>query len=53
MSTEGIGPWAFLAPALIKAALEGGLPRDIGLEQSRQLPPEWDRRFETFALDPI
>ena len=44
---------AFLAPALVKAAVEGRLPRGIGLEQLRQLPPEWDRQFETLALDPI
>lgn len=43
----------FLAPPLVKAAVEGRLPRGISLEQLRQLPPEWDRQFETLALDPI
>jgi DNA invertase Pin-like site-specific DNA recombinase len=44
---------AFLSPALVKAAVEGRLPRGIGVEQLRELPPEWDRQFETLALDPI
>ncbi len=44
---------AFLAPPLVKAAVEGRLPQGIGLEQLRQLPPEWERQFETLALDPI
>ncbi len=43
----------FPAPSLVKAAVEGRLPRGISLEQLRQLPPEWDRQFETLALDPI
>jgi DNA invertase Pin-like site-specific DNA recombinase len=43
---------AFLAPALVRAAVEGRLPRGIGLEQLRQLPPEWDRQFERLSLDP-
>jgi hypothetical protein len=43
----------FLSPALIKAAVEGRLPRGIGLEQLRELPLEWDRQFEALAIDPI
>ena len=43
---------AFLAPTLVKAAVEGRLPRGIGLEQLRQLPPEWDRQFAMLALNP-
>lgn len=43
---------AFLSPTLIKAAVEGRLPRSTGLEQLRQLPPEWERQFEMLALDP-
>jgi len=43
---------AFLAPCLVKAAVEGRLPRGIGLEQLRQLPPEWGRQFEVLALEP-
>lgn len=44
---------AFLSPALTKAAVEGRLPRGIGLEQLRELPPAWDRQFEALALSPI
>jgi hypothetical protein len=44
---------AFLSPALVKAAVEGRLPRGIGLEQLRELPLEWDRQFEALALDLI
>ena len=44
---------AFLSPALVKAAVEGRLPRGIGLEQLRDLPLEWDRQFETLGLGPI
>jgi hypothetical protein len=44
---------AFLSPALAKAAVEGRLPRGIGLEQLRELPLEWDRQFEALGLSPI
>ncbi|WP_309775074.1 recombinase family protein [Nitrobacter vulgaris] len=44
---------AFLSPALAKAAVEGRLPRGIGLEQLRKLPLEWDRQFEALALGPM
>ncbi len=35
-----------ISPALTKPAVEGRLPRGIGLEQQRELPLEWDRQFE-------
>ena len=41
---------AFLAPNLIKAAVEGRLPRDIGIERLRDAPLEWTRQFETLGL---
>lgn len=44
---------AFLSPALIKAAVEGRLPRGVGVEQLRDLPLEWDRQFEALGLNPI
>ena len=44
---------AFLSPALTKAAVEGRLPRGIGLEQLRGLPLQWDRQFEALGLSPI
>src|SRR5258706_13926627 len=37
---------AFLAPDLVKAAVEGRLPRGIGVERLRDAPAEWSRQFE-------
>ncbi len=44
---------AFLSPDLVKAAVEGRLPRGIGVEQLRELPSEWERQFEALSLRPI
>ena len=33
---------AFLAPNLVKAIIEGRLPRGIGIERLRDLPSEWN-----------
>lgn len=43
---------AFLAPALVRAAVEGRLPRGIGVERLRDAPPEWSRQFEALGLKP-
>jgi site-specific DNA recombinase len=43
---------AFLAPNLVKAAVEGRLPRGIGIERLRDLPTEWGRQFEALGLNP-
>jgi len=43
---------AFLAPNLVKAAVEGRLPRGIGVERLRDPPAEWSRQFESFGLNP-
>ena len=43
---------AFLAPDLIKAAVEGRLPRGIGVERLRDAPAEWSRQFEALGLNP-
>jgi site-specific DNA recombinase len=43
---------AFLAPDLVKAAVEGRLPRGIGVERLREAPAEWSRQFETLGLNP-
>jgi site-specific DNA recombinase len=43
---------AFLAPDLAKAAVEGRLPRGIGVERLRDAPPEWKHQFETLGLNP-
>jgi site-specific DNA recombinase len=43
---------AFLAPNLVKAAVEGRLPRGIGIERLRDPPTEWSRQFEALGLTP-
>jgi site-specific DNA recombinase len=43
---------AFLAPNLVKAAVEGRLPRGIGIERLRDLPTDWSRQFEALGLNP-
>jgi len=43
---------AFLAPDLVKAAVEGCLPRGIGVERLRDAPAEWSRQFENLGLNP-
>src|ERR1700682_5609683 len=43
---------AFLAPNLVKAAVESRLPRGIGIERLRDPPPEWSRQFEALGLNP-
>jgi len=43
---------AFLAPNLVKAAVEGRLPRGIGIERLRDPPTEWSRQFEALGLKP-
>jgi site-specific DNA recombinase len=41
---------AFIAPALVKAALEGRLPRGIGVASLRDAPAQWSRQFERLGL---
>jgi site-specific DNA recombinase len=43
---------AFLAPDLVRAAVEGRLPRGIGVERLRDTPPEWSQQFEALGLNP-
>ena len=43
---------AFIAPNLVKAAVEGCLPRGIGIERLRDPPAEWSRQFEALGLNP-
>jgi site-specific DNA recombinase len=43
---------AFLAPDLVKAAVEGRLPRGIGVERLRDPPAEWSRQFDALGLLP-
>src|ERR1700704_1894936 len=43
---------AFLAPGLVRAAVEGRLPRGIGVERLRDAPAEWSQQFEALGLNP-
>src|SRR6266436_7693311 len=43
---------AFLAPNLVRAEVEGRLPRGIGVERLRDTPAEWSLQFETLGLNP-
>jgi site-specific DNA recombinase len=43
---------AFLAPELVRAAVEGRLPRGVGIERLRDAPAEWSRQFEALGLNP-
>jgi site-specific DNA recombinase len=43
---------AFIAPNLVRAAVEGRLPRGIGVERLRDPPAEWSRQFEALGLSP-
>jgi hypothetical protein len=40
---------AFLAPQLVKAAVEGRLPRAINIERLRDPDPNWSRSSESSA----
>jgi site-specific DNA recombinase len=41
---------AFLAPALVQAAIDGRLPRGIGVASLRDFPAEWKRQHEILGL---
>ena len=41
---------AFLAPDLVRAAIEGRLPRGIGVTRLRDAPVEWSRQHEMLGL---
>jgi DNA invertase Pin-like site-specific DNA recombinase len=41
---------AFLAPDLVKAAIEGRLPRGMGLVRLCDLPAEWSRQHQMLGL---
>jgi len=43
---------AFLAPDRVRAAVEGRLPRGIGVERLRDAPAEWSQQFEALGLNP-
>ena len=41
---------AFLAPGLVKAAIEGRLPRGIGVTRLRDAPAKWTRQYAMLGL---
>ena len=41
---------AFLAPNLVKTAIEGRLPRGIGVTRLRDAPAEWSRQSTMLGL---
>jgi len=41
---------AFLSPTLVKAAIDGRLPRGIGVARLRDAPAEWSRQHTTLGL---
>jgi site-specific DNA recombinase len=43
---------AFLAPSLVKAAVEGRLPHGIGVARMFDLPPGWTRQYQILGLVP-
>jgi hypothetical protein len=43
---------AFLAPKLVRAAVEGRLPRGINIERLRDASAEWSQQFEALGLNP-
>jgi hypothetical protein len=44
---------AFLAPPLVKAAIEGRLPRGIGIAELRDAPAEWSKQYLKLGLPPL
>jgi hypothetical protein len=43
---------AFIAPTLVQAAVDGRLPRGIGVAALRDFPAEWTRQYERLGLAP-
>ena len=43
---------AFLAPDLVKTAIEGRLPRGMGVARLCDLPAEWSRQHQMLGFTP-
>jgi site-specific DNA recombinase len=41
---------AFLAPDLVKAAIDGLLPHGMGVARLTDLPAEWSRQYQMLGL---
>ena len=42
---------AFLSPQLVKAAVQGRLPRGINIERLRDPDPNWTKQFQDLGLN--
>ena len=43
-------PPAFIAPDIVKGAIDGGLPRGVGLSQLTDLPLDWIEQRRMIGL---
>jgi len=43
---------AFIAPGLVKAVVEGRLPREVGVANLREPPAEWSLQYQRLGLTP-
>ena len=50
-SVRHVNMTAFLSPELVRAAVEGRLPRGINIERLLGAPAEWSRQFEALGLN--
>jgi len=41
---------SFLAPDLVKAAIDGSLPHGMGISRLADLPAEWSRQYQLLGL---
>jgi site-specific DNA recombinase len=41
---------AFVAPDLVKAAIEGRLPHGMGVARLADLPAEWSKQYQVLGL---
>jgi site-specific DNA recombinase len=43
---------AFIAPTLVQAAVDGRLPRGVGVASLRDFPAAWSRQYDRLGLSP-
>jgi hypothetical protein len=44
---------AFLSPAIVRAIIDGTLPRGIGLSRLADLPVDWDAQHSALGMEPL
>jgi hypothetical protein len=53
-ATAASSIWAGRSPRQpVKAAIEGRLPRGIGIAKLRDAPPEWSNQYSKLGLPPL